>query len=433
MNVGTTAVALAVTLASVCVANAQPADSESSLDDNAAGASAAPLAEALPPVELPALPVAPDPAAPAALATTSKLELGKGITFKTTDDAARMTIRARLQLRGSQFSGRDGDAPEISEFQARRIRLLLQGHVAGGDATYYLQLGFANQDTEPDLRLPLRDAYVTYTRVRDLNIRGGQMKVPFGRQRVISSSALQFADRSIVTQELNLDRDVGVQLMSEDLAGMDGKLGYNLGVFSGDGRNRLAEAPGVLLVGRILVRPFGGFADNTEADHDREDSFKLALGVGGAHNNNTNRQRSTFNDVYEVARFDYWHAGADLVIKYRGLSVLSEIMYRKSPRTSVIELVDGETLREYARNAWGYYAQAGYLVTDEVEVSARYGELRPRGATDPRLAETRREAGGGLSWYFQEHDLKLQSDYFYLFGEDGEGRHQARVQMQLYF
>ena len=35
-------------------------------------------------------------------------------------------------------------------------------------------------------------------------------------------------DRSIVTSELNLDRDVGATLFSKDLLGLGGKLGYNL-------------------------------------------------------------------------------------------------------------------------------------------------------------------------------------------------------------
>lgn len=364
--------------------------------------------------------------------TTPSLRLGKGVTFATDDKSVKLTMRARLQLRGSQFSAEDGEAPEVTEFQARRIRLLLQGHVMDGDVTFYLQLGFSNQDTEADLRLPLRDAYMTFTQLRDANLRFGQMKVPFGKQRVVSSSALQMVDRSQVTGELNLDRDVGVQVMSDDVGGLGGYLGYNVGLFSGDGRNRLASVPGVMLVARGVVRPMGKFEDSDEGDHDRHDSPKVAIGFGGAHNNNTNRERSTFQTPYTFARFDYWHAGADVMFKYRGLSVLSEIMVRKSTTTSVTRMTDtGELEREFARNAWGYYAQGGYLVDRHVEVTARYGELRPRGATDPDLEETTREVGGGLNYYFQEHDLKVQSDYFYLSGE-ASGRHQIRVQAQLY-
>jgi hypothetical protein len=39
-----------------------------------------------------------------------------------------------------------------------------------------------------------------------------------------------------------------------------------------------------------------------------------------------------------------------------------------------------------------------------------------------------------LGWYVAGHALKVQADYFYLFGDSFEGgRHQARVQAQLQF
>lgn len=393
-----------------------------------------PLAPTPEPVGAPVAPPATaPPATPAVVVTTA---LGKGIQIAAPDDSARMEIRARLQLRASQFSEGDGDAPNVTEFQARRVRLQIKGHVFGGDWKYTVQLAFSNLDMEPDLRSPLRDANITYGKLRDLNVRMGQMKVPFGKQRVVSSSAQQMADRSIVVGELNLDRDVGIQALSEDLGGWDGKLAYNVGVFSGDGRNRLATAPGVLAVGRLVLRPFGGFEDTSEVDFDRTPTPKVALAIGAAHNNNTNRPRSTLANPYEFARFDYTHATADLVLKYRGLYVSSELIYRKASKAFEEQDVDGDGMleREYARNAWGYYAQAGYLFPSQVEVVGRYGEFRPRGETDPALEERHHELGGGLNYYWQKHDLKLQSDYFYLWKEDTDAaRHQIRVQLQLYY
>jgi hypothetical protein len=87
---------------------------------------------------------------------------------------------------------------------------------------------------------------------------------------------------------------------------------------------------------------------------------------------------------------------------------------------------------EYARSGLGYYVQAGYLLTRHLEVAARWGEVIPNdGAASLRRA---RELGGALSWYFLRHDFKLQADYFYLAGDDlSSGRHQARLQAQVYF
>ena len=371
---------------------------------------------------------------PAAAPGTVTIALGHGVEVVSADERTRLALRARMQLRFSQLSEDPGDPPDVTEFQARRVRLLVEGHVLGEEVTYYLQLGFSNADTEPDLRSPLRDAYLTWARLRDLHVRGGQMKVPFGRQRVNSSSALQLVDRSIVVGELNLDRDVGVQVMSDDLFGWGGRLGYHLGLFSGDGRNRLASAPGVLVVARIVLKPLGGFDDLVEADLARSRTPKLAIGLGAARNQNTNRERSTFGTPYTFARFDYTHAAADVTLRYRGLSVSSELIYRSPDRDfSEQTTPDGELVRELARGAWGYFVQAGYLATTRFEVTARFGELRPVGEGAPDLAARRRELGGGLSWYLAAHDLKLQTDYFYLPTEGRGNEHQIRAQTQLYF
>ena len=54
---------------------------------------------------------------------------------------------------------------------------MLQGNALGPTLTYYLQLSFANLDNEADLRVPLRDAYVTWAPSESVNVRLGQMGV----------------------------------------------------------------------------------------------------------------------------------------------------------------------------------------------------------------------------------------------------------------
>src|SRR5690606_35208803 len=93
--------------------------------------------------------------------------------------------------------------------------------------------------------------------------------------------------------------------------------------------------------------------------------------------------------------------------------------------------VSGAPASDRTRSAWGYFAQAGYMLTDEVEVTARWGELRPHGRSAVSLV---RELGAGLNWYVHGHDLKLQGDYFYLWpARLDDGDHQVRVQLQLFF
>jgi len=357
-------------------------------------------------------------------------KFGKGVTFQSGERDLRLQLRGRIQPRFTTSVPEGGDV--MNEMIIRRARLAFNGRFL--DAwELYLQLGFSVQDNEADNYNPLRDATMTYAGLRDLVVRAGQMKVPFDRQRVTSSSALEFADRSIAVTELTLDRDVGVQFFSEDVGGLGGILGYNVGLFGGDGRNRRAENAGLMWVARIWTSPFGEFDPNVEASFDRKQEFRLALGVAAAQNFQSVRSRSTSAATYDFSTFDYTHLTADLTIKYRGLFFLSEFLYREADRPSNTQVVDGVDVTEYSRSGYGFFAQAGYLWTDHLETAARYGELHPLRQTDPTFTG-QREVGGAVSWYFLRHDLKVTADYFYLPPIDpGAATHQVRLQSQLYF
>ena len=89
--------------------------------------------------------------------------LGSGVTIRSVDDAASLNIRARIQTRATLVTYAGDAREDTSEVLIRRARLVFQGNAAGPSFTYYLQLSFANLDNEADLRLPLRDAYVTWS------------------------------------------------------------------------------------------------------------------------------------------------------------------------------------------------------------------------------------------------------------------------------
>jgi phosphate-selective porin OprO/OprP len=222
------------------------------------------------------------------------------------------------------------------------------------------------------------------------------MKVPFSRQRVVSSSAQQMVDRSLVVTELNLDRDVGVQFFSKDLFGT-GRLGYALGGFEGDGRNRQGRTSGSPYTARIESWPFGVFDDYVEGELSRLPTRRVALGANVAYNQNTNRPRSTIGDPYPAGDFDYTHAGVDILVKKRGCATQAEWMYRQADRDS----------------------------------NGRVGHLAPsHGRT--ALVPTSHELVVGVGHHVREHNLKLQTDYVH---EAASGRHihQVRSQLQMFF
>lgn len=373
-----------------------------------------------------------------------ELEWGRGLTVRSEDGAFSLTIRGRVQALAevsvAPSTTTNPDSEESVEFMVRRGRLLFAGNLISSDLQYYVQLGMAPRDMEPDLLIPLRDAYLTFTGIPNLSIRAGQMKVPFNRERVISSSSLQLVDRSPVNLEFTLDRDIGVQIFGTDLFGLGGILGYQIGVFQGDGRLRVNEGAGLLYVGRLQVQPLGAFEDGyVEADLTREERARLSIGLGGAFNHEARRTRSTTGDFYQLGGFDYAHAELDFMFKYAGFSAMGELVYRQTTGASTrMGTIDGLDITEVASNGLGYFLQAGYLFEPMIEVAARYAEIVP--VTSPELPVTsvrgRREITLGLNWYPLEHNLKLQFDWSHISdpaGDFGDGTHRFRLQMQAYF
>ena len=361
---------------------------------------------------------------------------GKGVTAKTADGNFSITLRARAQVR-EIFAY---DTTATNELNVKTLRFYVQGNVLVPELKYLVQLAFGTGDFENGNPSPLFDAFVEYTKWRDLNLRVGQYFVPFDRARTVRESGLQFVDRQIAVRELTLDRDVGLTASSQDLFGLNQWLAYWVFVGGGDGRNRVGgSVPAPILVARIAVRPFGAFDDDAEGDLQRDEKPRLSVGVGGAWNVKTNRAQSTFGTTYTLGTFDYFHGAADVVFKWHGFSLLAEAVVRKATN-DLLEGTNasGATVREYSRSGWGYFVQAGLMVSKYVELTARWDQLYAFTGTDPSLtslaATQGRQLGGGVNVYLNGHALKLQADYFSIWGPGSTaGRHVARAVLDASF
>ena len=356
--------------------------------------------------------------------TRVRFKPGKGFELATEDGRYALAIRARLQVRY------DFEHPHILGeanthlLQIRRARLQFAGNVFGKHNRYYIQFGFSPRDMTGGLiaeedsirRNPVRDARLEFDYLRDFTIWVGQTKVPFSRQRVASSGNLQFVDRSSVNEEFNLDRDVGLQVRSEDLGGVD-RMRYMLGIFLGQGRNSLDPTnKGFLYVGRFEVHPLGAFESDSEADLERMRRLGLSLGAAYAYHDDAPGERGVHGSVpADGGTTDIHSTTADLMFKYRGFSLTSALHLRKARRRNPGGALDPDGTPSpvsLPRDGLGFLAQAGYLVPRiDLEVVARYSIARnPFGSHGAPL--DRDEAGGGLNYYFVGHNLKLQIDYF---------------------
>lgn len=354
-------------------------------------------------------------ASPDPEAVTVSAEPGKGFTVKA-GDAFSAALRARFQLRDTFVHTGEDDTNEVS---LRTLRFSLGGNVLDPKLRYNVQLAFGQNDFEQGVSSPLLDAYLDYGGLRDLNIRAGQFFVPFDRGRTVRESALQFVDRAQVIRDLSLDRDVGIDFYSEDLFGLGNRLGYHLFVGSGDGRNRVGgQTLGPLVGARLVVRPWGKFDDDQEGDLARSPSPKLAIGIAGAYNPDTDRQNSTYGATLTLGRVNYLHAAADVTFRYAGLSVFGEALYRHANRDQFVSPEDA-TVSEWSRSGFGYLVQAGYLAVPTFEVVGRWEQEFAETGTDPKFVKQvdsrGNQVGGGFNVYLNGHALKVQADYFYAF------------------
>jgi len=127
------------------------------------------------------------------------------------------------------FANKPGDDLEV-----RRARLKIKGYLFNPKIGFYYEHELSGDRPLLDLRLDLdlRD---------DLQIRIGQHKVLYNRERIDSSGKQQFVERSISTYAFTLDRQIGVTLSKGFMAGTTFDNWIILGLNKGDGRGNLDD------------------------------------------------------------------------------------------------------------------------------------------------------------------------------------------------
>lgn len=315
----------------------------------------------------------------------------------------------------------------------RRARLDVSGYLFGEHNRFELELAFSPDDldwvegTGPTFT-PLLDYIVVFDYLRDLTLVVGQRKVPFGRERLTSSGELAMVERSIVDSALQLDRDFGVWLRSNDLFGA-GFFRYWVGVSSGEGRDALVgDDVDLAYQVRLELLPLGLFDSYTQGDLRRTPVPRLAFGLAYAFLDDSPWIDGFDGTVPEDGGTTDLHAAAfDAIFLWGGLTAQIEMLLRYGTRDP-----GSEGPVTAPSNGAGGFVQVSYLLPDSyVELAARYAMVRGFGETTS--FQDRTELGGALSLYFGGHLFKLQLDYFYLWEvlpSFDQGEHRVRLQLQ---
>jgi len=325
-------------------------------------------------------------------------------------EKASINIATTAQFRYTNEQPGDPNIDSKGSFRIRRVKTKIDGWLYKPWIGYEMQISFA----DPNNSL-LDDVAINYDVTkgkRGFMIKAGQYKVPFGRQEITSDGYLQFVDRSIVADEFEKSRDIGIQLWGQTPRGA---LEWRGGMFNGGGRNKTANDNSRFQYdGRVTWQPWG---DVKYSECDFESTTRPLLAVAAQYEKNDMHGATAGDDI------DREVYGGDIVFKFKGLSVFAEYFHRVS---------EPEVAAEFRSD--GYNAQIGYFVYKRyVEVAVRYATLdltNLSGVSD----DQRHEKGAAVNWFMNRHTLKLGADYRQLENDlTGLTDDQVRLQMQFIF
>lgn len=350
------------------------------------------------------------------LAALPYYSYGKGLGLTSADSLFQFNIRFRMQNRATASFSDD----EESEFsaQVRRLRLRFDGFVGDPKFSYVIQLSFAAGDVgviqEGQNINVIRDAIVFYRPNRNWNIGFGQTKLPGNRQRINSSGALQFTDRTINNARFNIDRDFGLQVYY--LNNNPDRFGYEIktAISTGEGRNWTQTSDNKMAyTGRVELYPLGNFTKGGayfEGDLMREATPKLMLSGTYHFNHGALRTQGQQGGLLFESR-DLTSILLDAILKYNGWAFQTAYLQRDTDNAITLN-PDDLTQQQIVLAGSGFDAQLSYLFLNNLEVAGRYSYSTPKKQIQNFVPESQ-QFGLGFTKYIWEHALKLQVETTY--------------------
>lgn len=297
----------------------------------------------------------------------------------------------------------------------RRLRLRFDGFVGNPKFLYVIQLSFAPGDVgeleEGNNLNVIRDAVFFYRPNKHWNIGFGQTKLPGNRQRVNSSGALQFTDRTINNSRFNIDRDFGLQVYY--LHSDENKFAYEIktAISTGEGRNwTKTKDNGLAYTGKIELFPFGSFKRSGtyfEGDFARETTPKLMLSAVYHYNHKAQRTQGQLGNMLFEPQ-DLTSVFLDAMLKYNGWAFQTAYMQRDSDNPVTVN-PDNPLEREFVVTGNGFDTQLSYIFPNNIELAGRYSYSTPKSEIKLLLPESQ-QYSLGVTKYIWEHAFKLQAE-----------------------
>ena len=331
----------------------------------------------------------------------------KGLQYESADGNNFLWFGVRLQTRFSN-SEVDHDLParpteNSSETKLNRGRLKLGGHLFSPRLTVYSEYDFSKDQ--------LLDLRVTFELTEWLSIRAGQWKSQFNRERIDSSGAQQFAERSIATPWFTVDRQKGIVASGRIGAGKMLDSSYWFGRLSGAGRGGDVDDADGLWMGRYqwnFTKRVLGFSQSDIGRRDKPaGSVAIALVSGKSmytqFSSAGGGQLPGFEDG-QPDRYTIRQALFETAWQYHGFSWQQEFHWKKI--TDSVTNVEDKIIGGYAQ-AGMFFSEVWDGVPEPLEFALRFALVDPDGADG---VGKEREVTLGANWFFTGHRNKLTAD-----------------------
>jgi hypothetical protein len=358
----------------------------------------------------PAPDAAPAPRAAAKEKTRSEVEIAgydKGFFLRSPDDAFELKVNGRVKFRFTYLTREDDEQEDEFAFAVRTVRLSFSGHAFTDDFTFKIQPAWEEGN------VLLKDAYFDYRFIDGvLQLRAGQIKKPYSRERIMSDGDLAFAERSILEKAQKAGRDIGFAIHNgyEKAPMVD----YAVGLFNGSGDaahlegdvfSNVPDRFGPLLAWRLGVS-LGELKAYDQIDFEGK-GVRCAVALDGQARFNAGGNNDAF--VYP---------GADYLFKAYGFTSYGRMFL-------AWDQAEGGKFKDQEYSGIGFHLEANYLIAKRVAPMFRYARVMPE--NDP----VKQEILGGAGAYVFEHKLQAQVEGgAVILAEDDGTTGLFRVQLQ---
>ena len=319
-------------------------------------------------------------------------------------------------------AGAQGDTrfPVNDRIFLRRARVTVSGTILPS-LRYRIQTDFAGGlGASQAIRAALTDGYIEWTKYAFAHIRVGQFKAPFGAEWLVPSTRLVTVERTLMSDRLSLNRQVGVQVSG---TGVRGRLGYAAALFDGNGFNTNVNDNNrfmyVLRGTAVAWRSAGGALWRLGADAYWSTDTNLSL--SGDFGLDPTPATLAANNLFTGRRTG---VGVDSHFEDGVWRLDAEYLHlRFTPQNGVPQ-------PDVLSHGW-FVAPGAFVYRRLVQIIGRYERFRP---TEVTAGNETREWLAGVNYYVRGRTAKLMVDYLWVDAPNDPGQHQkVLAQMQVVF